>query len=149
MALSKEALNPTYIVSLSSDPIHSETDLTFKDVVEVHRNYYFAAKKDRRGWPHPNTFRFIGFHNIDTLLSVRPVLSYRLVAPKDTPYSKGMTDETHWLLTLGEPIPELSGKALGKVFPKGRKWADLDHLEEAPTVWEACEKSKRFYSKGA
>lgn len=147
MSLNRQSNNPTYIVALSTDPIAPGSPITFKGVVEDFDNYYFAAAKDRRGWPHPRTFNFIGFHNIDTLLYVRPVLDYTRVMPEETRYLQGMTQEPHWLLTLGPPVESLTGKPLGKVFPKGRKWADLDHLEASRTVWDACELSKRVYGK--
>jgi len=144
------SLNRVYIVSLSSDQA-SNTALTWREIVEVRRNYFYPVPirtGDRRGWPKkPENIEFLGFHNATDFLGVYPVISHRFVNPGDVPEYSGAfeNNEPHYLFELGEPF--LEGKPLGRFYPSGRRWSDLDILEKADTVADACNLTKAEYGE--
>lgn len=141
MSMQAKESNWVYVVSLSTSK-PDNCDLTWIEIVEQKKKYFHPFGKD--GWPKepPNyiAFRYHGklqsIHHIERYVVTKNLHTSVLEMPDvDRP--------EHIVYNLGEPIRPSKTVKTGKIFRASRRWAMLDTLLTADTIYEACKVSKQ------
>ena len=142
MTMQAKESNWVYVVSLStSKPENCE--LTWIEIVEQKKKYFHPFGIN--GWPKepPN---YIAFRYNGKLQSIHHIESYTVTKSLHSAIIE-MPDvekvDEYFVYNLGEPIIPLKTVKTGNIYASGRKWAMLDTLLTADTIYEACEISRK------
>lgn len=142
MTMQTKESNWVYVVSLSTSKPEN-CDLTWIEIVEQKKKYFHPFGIN--GWPKepPN---YIAFRYNGILQSIHHIESYTVTknlhsAIIEMPDVEEMDE--HFVYNLGEPIIPSKTVKTGNIYASGRKWAMLDTLLTADTIYEACEISRQ------
>lgn len=142
MTMQAKESNWVYVVSLSTSKPEN-CDLTWIEIVEQKKKYFHPFGIN--GWPKepPN---YIAFRYNGKLQSIHHIESYTVTkslhsAIIEMPDVEKVDD--YFVYNLGEPIIPLKTVKTGNIYASGRKWAMLDTLLTADTIYEACEISRQ------
>lgn len=142
MTMQAKESNWVYVVSLSTSKPEN-CDLTWIEIVEQKKKYFHPFGIN--GWPKepPN---YIAFRYNGKLQSIHHIESYTVTKSLHSAIIE-MPDvekvDEYFVYNLGEPIIPLKTVKTGNIYASGRKWAMLDTLLTADTIYEACEISKK------
>ena len=142
MTMQAKESNWVYVVSLSTSKPEN-CDLTWIEIVEQKKKYFHPFGIN--GWPKepPN---YIAFRYNGKLQSIHHIESYTVTKSLHSAIIE-MPDvekvDEYFVYNLGEPIIPLKTVKTGNIYASGRKWAMLDTLLTADTIYEACEISRQ------
>ena len=142
MTMQAKESNWVYVVSLSTSKPEN-CDLTWIEIVEQKKKYFHPFGIN--GWPKepPN---YIAFRYNGKLQSIHHIESYTVTKSLHSAIIE-MPDvekvDEYFVYNLGEPIIPLKTVKTGNLYASGRKWAMLDTLLTADTIYEACEISRQ------
>ena len=142
MTMQAKESNWVYVVSLSTSKPEN-CDLTWIEIVEQKKKYFHPFGIN--GWPKepPN---YIAFRYNGKLQSIHHIESYTVTKSFQSAIIE-MPDvekvDEYFVYNLGEPIIPLKTVKTGNIYASGRKWAMLDTLLTADTIYEACEISRQ------
>ena len=142
MTMQAKESNWVYVVSLSTSKPEN-CDLTWIEIVEQKKKYFHPFGIN--GWPKepPN---YIAFRYNGKLQSIHHIESYTVTKSLHSAIIE-MPDvekvDEYFVYNLGEPIIPLKTVKAGNIYAFGRKWAMLDTLLTADTIYEACEISRQ------
>ena len=142
MTMQAKESNWVYVVSLSTSKPEN-CDLTWIEIVEQKKKYFHPFGIN--GWPKepPN---YIAFRYNGKLQSIHHIESYTVTKSLHSAIIE-MPDvekvDEYFVYNLGEPIIPLKTVKTGNIYASGRKWAMLDTLLTADTIYEACEISRK------
>lgn len=142
MTMQSKESNWVFVVSLGYTKPEN-CDLTWVEIVEKNERYFHPLGGN--GWPKepPN---YIAFRYGGQLQSIHHIEDYVV--------TKNLHDEVpempdvvkscdFFVYKLGPAIVPNKVVKTGNIYPSGRKWAMLDTLLTADTIYEACEISKQ------
>lgn len=142
MTMQAKESNWVYVVSLSTSKPEN-CDLTWIEIVEQKKKYFHPFGIN--GWPKepPN---YIAFRYNGKLQSIHHIESYTVTKSLHSAIIE-MPDvekvDEYFVYNLGEPIIPLKTVKTGNIYASSRKWAMLDTLLTADTIYEACEISRQ------
>jgi hypothetical protein len=132
--------NRVYVVSLGSgNP--DRWRLSWVDIVEKRRFYFYPVGKN---WPGPPNY--LGFRYGGRLQRIHHVESYEIIHNFHDVFPEAPDEacEPHYNFKLGPAIiPDHEVKAGPRVVRAGRVWCAIDTLLTAPTISEALDETQR------
>ncbi len=142
MSMQSKELNWVFVVSLGYTKPEN-CDLTWVEIVEKKERYFHPLGGN--GWPKepPN---YIAFRYGGQLQSIHHIEDYVVTKNlhDEVPEMPDVMESCDFFVyKLGPAIVPNKVVKTGNIYPSGRKWAMLDTLLIADTIYDACEISKQ------